>query len=103
MKMRFYVTLTHQETTTKLASARFDGQTARWNKKFDTLCDIPFVTLIFRLKVVLSSVKAPSPFTLRLYAKRFLHRDILVGTTQEILPPVGSTSGSCIRFLVHSP
>jgi hypothetical protein len=47
MKRRFYVTVTYQGTTTKLASAKFDGQTARWNKKLDTLCEIPFVILIF--------------------------------------------------------
>jgi hypothetical protein len=105
MKRRFYVTVTYQETTTKLASAKFDGQTARWrwNRKLDTLWEISFVILVFRLIAVLSSVKPPSPFTLRLYAKRFLHSDMLVGKTQEILPPAGPTSGSCIRFLVHSP
>lgn len=102
MKRRFYITVTYQETTTKLASAKFDGQTARWTKKLDTLCDIPFVILNFRLRVALSSVKPPSPFTLRLYAKRFLHGDILVGKTQEITPSAGST-GSSTRFLFHSP
>lgn len=102
MKRRFYITVNYQGTTTKLASAKFDGQTARWTKKLDTLCDIPFVILLFRLRDVLSSVKPPSPFTLRLYAKRFLHGDIHVGTTQEITPSAGS-KGSCARFLVHSP
>ncbi|KAF8264686.1 hypothetical protein EI94DRAFT_439782 [Lactarius quietus] len=76
-KKRFLVTVTYQETTVKLANAKFDGRTpVRWNKKSD----------VFLVK------PPPSPFTLRLYAKRFLHRNILVGQTQEILPPVGSTN-----------
>lgn len=46
-RRRFYVTVNYQTTTMKLASAKFDGQTATWSKKFDTLCDTPFLIIRF--------------------------------------------------------
>jgi len=86
----------------KSASVKVDGQTVEWSEKLGALWDTPFFTLIFRLRFLLSLVQSSSRLVLRLYAKRFLLRDTLIGM-QEILPPVGSTSGSSfIGILVHS-
>ena len=88
----------------KLASAKFDGQTVKWKKELEALCDTHSLIIIFRLRVVLSSVRPSSPFTLRLYAKRFLYRPFLVGQTPELVLSTRSTLGSwCFGFLVHSP
>ena len=46
-KRRFFVTVTYEGETMKLASARFDGQMLKWNKKLDTLCDTPSLIIIF--------------------------------------------------------
>ena len=98
-KRQFFVTVTYEGGTMKLASARFDGQTLRWNKRLETLCDTPSLIIIFRLRVLLSSVRPSSPFTLHLYAKRFLYGKFLVGKTQDILPSVGPTNGPlCVEI-----
>ncbi|KAI9463259.1 hypothetical protein BJY52DRAFT_74397 [Lactarius psammicola] len=73
-KRRFFVTVTHQAVTMKSASVKIVGQTAEWNEKLDAFF-----------------LQPSSQLMLRLYAKRFLYRDILIGT-HEIVPPVGSTS-----------
>jgi len=52
-------------------------QTVERNEELDALRDSPFLILIFRLRVLLSFVQPSSRLMLRLYAKRFLHRDIL--------------------------
>jgi hypothetical protein len=102
MKRLFFVTVSDDTTTMKSASVKIDGQVVEWNEKLDALCDTLFLILIFRLRVLLSFLQPSSRLILRLYAKRFLHYDILVGT-HEILPPVTSTSGSSfIGILVHS-
>ena len=46
-KRRFFVTVTYEEEKMKLASAKFDGQMLRWNKKLDALCDTPSLIIIF--------------------------------------------------------
>ncbi|KAH9076954.1 hypothetical protein EDB83DRAFT_2671669 [Lactarius deliciosus] len=74
MKRRFFVTVSYQATTMKSASVKIDGQKVEWSEKLDAFF-----------------VRPSSRLTLRLYAKRFLHRDILIGT-HEIRVPVGSTS-----------
>jgi hypothetical protein len=84
-RRRFFVTVTYLSTTVKLASARFEGGTARWKKKLDTLCDARFQVIITWLTVLLSFLRPSTPFTLRLYAKRFLSSDILIGKTLYLL------------------
>ncbi|KAH9058916.1 hypothetical protein EDB83DRAFT_1011096 [Lactarius deliciosus] len=75
MKRRFFVTVTDQKTTIKSASVKIDGETAAWNLELDAL-----------------SVQPSSSLKLHLYAKRFLHRDILVGTHEIPLEPTSDRS-----------
>lgn len=75
MKRRFFVTVTDQKTTIKSASVKIDGETAAWNLKLDAF-----------------SVQPSSSLKLHLYAKRFLHRDILVGTHEIPLEPTSDRS-----------
>ncbi|KAH9002320.1 hypothetical protein EDB86DRAFT_3241886 [Lactarius hatsudake] len=69
MKMRFFVTVAHHGTTMKSASVKINEQTVEWGEKLGTFF-----------------VQPSSRLTLRLYAKRFLHRDILIGSLETRLP-----------------
>ncbi|KAH9049027.1 hypothetical protein EDB84DRAFT_1574419 [Lactarius hengduanensis] len=80
MKRRFFVTVAHQGTTMKSASVKINEQTVdsvEWGEKLGTFF-----------------VQPSSRFTLRLYAKRFLRRDILIGTleTRLAVGPTGDQS-----------
>jgi len=54
---------------------------------------LPSLPLILWLKLLFSLVQPSSPLTLRLYAKRAAHPDILIGT-HEMAIPLASQSGS---------
>jgi hypothetical protein len=50
---------------------------------------------IFRLKILFSLVQSSAQLIFRLYAKRFIHSDTLIGT-YEMPIPVESRSGSLL-------
>ena len=55
-------------------------------------CKTSIFSLLFRLRILYSSVQPSSRLILRLYAKRFAHSDKLIGT-HEIAMPVESQTG----------
>ncbi|KAH9028906.1 hypothetical protein EDB85DRAFT_1579602 [Lactarius pseudohatsudake] len=65
-KKRFYVTVTNDTKTEKTKSVQIDGQTVRWDQTLGAF-----------------STHRSSHLTLRLYEKRRIHADVLIGT-QEI-------------------
>ncbi|KAI9447824.1 hypothetical protein H4582DRAFT_2068411 [Lactarius indigo] len=69
MKRRFFVTVTYQTTTKKSVSVKINEQTVEWGENLGTFF-----------------VRPSSQLTLRLYAKRFLRRAILIGTHEMRLP-----------------
>jgi hypothetical protein len=69
VKDQFFVTVTDQATTKKTASISIKGQTVQWNKRFDSFLVQPSAQLIFRL-----------------YAKRLIHPDTLIGVCEMSIP-----------------
>ncbi|KAH9063740.1 hypothetical protein EDB83DRAFT_2551941 [Lactarius deliciosus] len=70
LKRRFFVTLTNHATMkTKSVQIDGDGQTVHWNQTLG-----PF------------SAQQSSPIILRLYEKRYLHPDVVIGTHQILIP-----------------
>ncbi|KAH9001614.1 hypothetical protein EDB92DRAFT_83340 [Lactarius akahatsu] len=67
-KRRFFVTLT-SHATVKTKSVQIDGQTVHWNQTLGAF-----------------SAQQSSPIILRLYEKRYLHPDVVIGTHQILIP-----------------
>ncbi|KAI9449451.1 hypothetical protein BJY52DRAFT_1192574 [Lactarius psammicola] len=74
LKTRFFVTVTSHAVIKKTKCVQIDGQTVHWNQRLGTFIVQPSSRLI-----------------LCLYAERFAHRDILIGTLEMI--PVESQTG----------
>ncbi|KAH9038968.1 hypothetical protein EDB85DRAFT_361772 [Lactarius pseudohatsudake] len=68
-KRRFFVTLTNHATMKKTESVQIDGQTVHWNQTLGAF-----------------SAQQSSPIILRLYEKRYLHPDVVIGTHQILIP-----------------
>ncbi|KAH8991132.1 hypothetical protein EDB86DRAFT_3244768, partial [Lactarius hatsudake] len=71
LKRRFFVTLltNHATMNTKSVQIDGDGQTVHWNQTLG-----PF------------SAQQSSPIILRLYEKRYLHPDVVIGAHQILIP-----------------
>ncbi|KAH8980782.1 hypothetical protein EDB92DRAFT_1820451 [Lactarius akahatsu] len=93
-KREYFVTITYGATTKKTKkqtkkrtkSAQIDGQIVAWDQRLDALYDFLIFDHIFRLKVPISLVQPSSHIILRLYAKKSITSDILVGTYEMTLP-----------------
>ncbi|KAI0264969.1 hypothetical protein BC834DRAFT_240164 [Gloeopeniophorella convolvens] len=87
---RFYVTVTDGVTTKTAKAIKRERQLARWDESFNSLC--VFSSSCFRLLVVTdlmlscSTIDPSSQLTLRLFAKRDSHDDVLVGVLELPYP-----------------
>ncbi|KAH9047040.1 hypothetical protein EDB84DRAFT_1673774, partial [Lactarius hengduanensis] len=101
-KREYFVTITYGATTKKTKkqtkrrtkSAQIDGQIVAWDQRLDALYDILIFDHMFRLKVPISLVQPSSHISLRLYAKKSITSDILIGTHEMTLPVVSQINTS---------
>ena len=94
-KRKLYVSASNPETTAKTKHVQVKGQIANWNENLDLLQVFPLSFQFYTSKSHFSLLQPSSRLTLRLYAKRSTHPDILLGTREMRIPLVSQSGSFC--------